>query len=120
MITGTHAIVYAEDAEAARAFFRDALGLSSVDAGDGWLIFALPPAELGVHPADAPGSGQHEMFLLCDDVDATVAELEAKGVELTAPIEDRGFGRVTRLRVPGGGEIGLYQPRHPLAHSAQS
>lgn len=117
MITGTHAILYAEDAEQARAFLRDVLGLPHVDAGDGWLIFKVPPAELGVHPThpDA-GSGRHELHLMCDDVDATVAELSARGVEFTSPITDEGFGRLTTLRVPGGGELGLYQPHHPVAH----
>ena len=109
MIDGVHTILYADDAEAARAFFRDVLGLDAVDAGDGWLIFALPPGELACHPASAV---RHELFLMCRDLDATVAELEAKGVELTSPIIDAGFGRMTRLRVPGAGELGLYEPAH--------
>ena len=123
MITSTHAIIYADDAERARAFLRDVLELPWVNAHDGWLIFALPPAELGVHPAGAPGdpksgapSGHHELFLMCDDIEATVAELTAKGVEFTAPIENQGFGLLTRLRVPGAGEISLYQPRHAIAY----
>ncbi len=123
MITGTHAIIYAEDPDRARAFFRDVLGLAFVDVHDGWLIFKLPPAELGVHPSGGPGdpnnqapSGHHELYLMCDDVEATVADLTAKGVEFTGPIQDQGFGRLTRLRVPGGGELGLYQPRHPVAY----
>ncbi len=115
MITGAHAIVFSEDAQAARAFFAQTLGLRSVDAGGGWLIFALPPAELACHPTAPEDSGRHELFLMCDDLEATVAELEAKGVELAAPITDAGFGRLTRLRVPGGGELGLYQPTHPTA-----
>ena len=113
MINGTHAIVYTEDADAARTFFADVLGLASVDAGGGWLIFKLPPAELGVHPAGGPS---HELYLMCDDVDATVAELMAKGVRFTAPVSDEGFGRLTRIAIPGGGEIGLYEPRHPVAY----
>ena len=113
MITGAHAIVFAEDAEAARAFFADVLGLRAVDAGGGWLIFALPPAELACHPTAPDDSGRHELYLMCDDIEATVAELEAKGVEFVAPISDQGFGRMTRMRVPGGGELGLYQPTHP-------
>jgi catechol 2,3-dioxygenase-like lactoylglutathione lyase family enzyme len=118
MITGTHAIIYAEDAEQARAFFRDVLNLPYVDAHDGWPIFKLPPAELGIHPTGDPPveTGRHELFLMCDDVEATVAELTAKGVEFTTPVENQGFGLLTRLRVPGGGTIGLYQPRHPTAH----
>jgi predicted enzyme related to lactoylglutathione lyase len=113
VITGAHAIVFAEDPEAARAFFADALGLSSVDAGGGWLIFALPPAELACHPTPPDDSGRHELYLMCDDVEATMAELEAKGAEFVAPITAAGFGRMTRMRVPGGGELGLYQPTHP-------
>jgi predicted enzyme related to lactoylglutathione lyase len=115
MITGAHAIVFSEDAKAARAFFADVLDLRSVDAGGGWLIFALPPAELACHPTEPDDSGRHELYLMCDDIEATVAELEAKGVEFTTPIVDAGFGRMTRLRVPGGGELGLYQPAHPTA-----
>jgi catechol 2,3-dioxygenase-like lactoylglutathione lyase family enzyme len=113
MITGVHAILMAEDAEAARVFFRDVLGFKSVDAGRGWLIFALPPAELAAHPADEPGeSGDHRLYLMCDDVKQTVDELKGKGVEFTKPITDQGWGLLTTLRVPGAGEIGLYQPRH--------
>ncbi len=115
MIVGAHSIIYAEDAERTRAFFRDVLGYPYVDAHGGWLIFKLPPGELGIHPVDAGESGRHELYLMCDDIEATVKELEAKGVEFTEPITDAGFGRLTRLRVPGGGELGLYQPRHPLA-----
>ena len=120
MITSAHAIIYAEDAEQARAFLRDVLAMPYVDAQGGWLIFKLPPAELGIHPAGDPDSaapgGHHELYLMCDDVEATVAELTAKGVKFTAPIQDRGFGLVTRFQVPGAGEIGLYQPKHPTAH----
>ena len=112
MITGVHAIMYAEDAEAARAFLRDVLELKSVDAGGGWLIFALPPAEIAAHPAAA--SGRHELFLMCDHIESTVAELKAKGVEFVRDISDEGFGLMTALKVPGGGELGLYEPRHPL------
>lgn len=120
MITGTHAIIYAEDAEAARAFFRDVLDLPFVDAHDGWLIFKLPPAELGIHPTDGsgpgPANGHHEIYLMCDDVEATVAELEAKGVEFTSGIENQGFGLLATLQIPGAGKIGLYQPRHTTAY----
>jgi catechol 2,3-dioxygenase-like lactoylglutathione lyase family enzyme len=117
VITAAHAILYAEDPERARVFLRDVLGLDHVDAGGGWLIFRLPPAEVGVHPADAGESGRHELFLMCDDVHATVAELQAKGVEFTSPVEERRFGLMTSLRVPGAGELGLYQPTHPTAHA---
>jgi catechol 2,3-dioxygenase-like lactoylglutathione lyase family enzyme len=120
MILSTHAIIYADDADKARAFFRDVLEFPHVDAHDGWLIFKLPPAELGLHPAGEPGSaapsGHHELYLLCDDVEATVADLTAKGVEFSGPIENQGFGLLTRLKVPGAGEIGLYQPRHATAY----
>ena len=126
MITGTHAIIYAEDADKARAFFRDVLHCPFIDAHDGWLIFKLPPAELGVHPAGDPGdpttgapSGHHELYLMCDDVEATVADLTAQGVEFTSPVENLGWGLLVRLRVPGAGEIGLYQPRHPPAYDLE-
>ena len=113
MITGVHALVFSKDAEAVRAFFRDVLGLPSVDAGGGWLIFALPPAELAAHPAEQ--SGAHELYLMCDDIAATVEELKAKGVEFPTPVTEQGFGLMTRLKLPGGGELGLYEPRHPTA-----
>jgi catechol 2,3-dioxygenase-like lactoylglutathione lyase family enzyme len=113
VITGVHAIVFTPDAERLRAFFRDVLELPSVDAGGGWLIFSLPPAELAAHPTE--GEGRHELYLMCDDIEATVAELEAKGVELTGPVSDEGFGLMTAIGLPGGGELGLYEPRHPTA-----
>ena len=114
MITSVHTIVYASDADQARAFFRDVLGLPNVDARDGWLIFKLPPAELAVHPA-ADG-GRHELYLMCDDIAATMADLEAKGAEFTSPVTEQGFGLVTSIAVPGGGELGLYEPRHRTAY----
>ena len=119
MIGGVHTLIFAEDADTARAFFRDVLGFPHVEAHPGWLIFELPPGELGIHPG--PGwsgqTGQHELFLMCHDIARTVAELEQKGVEFVGPVEDEGFGLVTKLKVPGAGEIGLYQPKHlsPLA-----
>jgi catechol 2,3-dioxygenase-like lactoylglutathione lyase family enzyme len=113
VITGVHALVLSRDAEAVRAFFRDVLGLPSVDAGGGWLIFALPPAELAAHPAER--SGTHELYLMCDDISATVGDLEAKGVRFTTPVTEQGFGLMTRIELPGGGELGLYEPRHPTA-----
>jgi predicted enzyme related to lactoylglutathione lyase len=113
LIDAVHSILFARDADAAREFFADVLELDSVDAGGGWLIFALPPAELACHPTSPEDSGRHELYLMCDDIEATVADLEAKGVEFVAPISEAGFGRMTRMRVPGGGELGLYQPTHP-------
>ena len=109
MITGTHTILYTTDVDATRAFLRDVLGLVWVDSGDGWLIFALPPGELAAHPADAP---RHVLFFLCDDINATIEELTAKGVEIAAPITDQGWGLETSIAVPGAGRIGLYEPRH--------
>jgi len=112
VINGVHGLVYTPAAEEVRAFFRDVLGFPSVDAGGGWLIFALPPAELGVHPAEV---NAHELYLMCDDIDATRAELSDKGVEFTGPIMDQGFGRVVKIALPGGGDLALYEPRHPTA-----
>jgi len=110
VITGAHAIVYTEDAEALRTFVRDVLQLPSVDAGDGWLIFALPRAELAAHPA---GEHRHELYLMCDDIHATMAELEGRGAKFTGPVEDLGWGLMTALELPGGGAMALYEPRHP-------
>jgi predicted enzyme related to lactoylglutathione lyase len=115
VITSMHAIVYATDADQARAFFRDVLDLPFVDAHDGWLIFKLPPAELGVHPESGPG-GRHELYLMCDDIEETMAELTVKGAEFTAPARQTSFGLLTSIRIPGGGEIGLYEPRHRTAY----
>jgi len=113
MITGVHAIIYSEKAEAVRAFFRDVLAYPSVDAGRGWLIFALPPAEVAVHPAE--GEGKHELYLMCDDLDQTLADLRAKGVEQDGPVQDERWGRLTSIRIAEGTTIGIYQPKHPLA-----
>jgi predicted enzyme related to lactoylglutathione lyase len=113
MITGVHALIYTKDPDGVRAFFRDILEFPAVDAGQGWLIFALPPAELGIHPADEENG--HELYLMCDDVHATVATLEKKGVKIASPISDQGYGLVTAIAMPGGGTLGLYQPRHPIA-----
>lgn len=110
MISSVHIIVYSRQAEAVRAFFADVLGLKSVDAGGGWPIFALPPAELAVHPADGPD--RHELFLMCTDLDATTRELKAKGVEVPRPREEA-WGRLTAIQIPGAGTIQLYQPTHP-------
>ena len=111
MITGVHAIVSTGDAEKTRAFFGETLGLRSVDAGDGWLIFALPPAELATHPTDQ--QPRHELYLMCDDIRATVEELKGKGVEIDEQFAEQRWGITTSLRLPGGGELGLYEPRHP-------
>ena len=108
MISGAHVILFSTDAVADRAFLRDVLGLAGVDAGDGWLIFALPPAEVAVHPSERES---HELYLLTDDVAALVARLRGGGTPCTDP-EDRGWGVLTRVRLPGGGELGVYEPRH--------
>jgi catechol 2,3-dioxygenase-like lactoylglutathione lyase family enzyme len=113
VITGAHVTVFAQDAEAARAFFRDVLGLHTVDAGGGWLIFALPPAEVAMHPDEV--GGRHELYLMCDDIHATVEELRGKGVEFAGEVSDEGWGLMARIQVPGMGELGLYEPRHPTA-----
>jgi len=115
MITAVHTLIYAEDPDAARAFFRDVLGFPAADTGGGWLIFKTGPSELGVHPDRWPGGGTEQQFdvsLMCDDLDATMAELTAKGAEFAGGVQDRGFGITTRLKVPGAGEITLYQPRY--------
>ncbi len=112
MISGAHVIVYSKNAEADRAFFGDALGFKSVDAGHGWLIFALPPAEAAIHPSD--GSGTHELYFMCDDLKAEIASLAKKGVKCSK-VEEQRWGSITKMRLPGGGEIGLYQPKHPTA-----
>jgi catechol 2,3-dioxygenase-like lactoylglutathione lyase family enzyme len=110
MIIGAHVIVYSKDAKADRDFFRDVLGFRSVDAGHGWLIFALPPAEAAVHPAD--GNDRHELYLMCDDLKAEISELAKKGVRCSEVQKER-WGSITRIRLPGGSEVGLYQPKHP-------
>ena len=111
MISGVHAVVFSREADKVRAFFADVLGLAAVDAGGGWLIFALPPAELAVHPAD--GAGQHELYLMCDDIHATLAELRAKGVEVAREVSDQRWGLMAAIRLPDGSELGIYEPRHP-------
>jgi hypothetical protein len=113
MITGTHALIYTTQPEAVRDFLGELLAGHSVDAGGGWLIFALPPAEVGVHPAES--NGTRELHLMCDDIEATVADLAARGIECNRPVRDDGFGLTTAMTLPDGSEIGLYEPRHPVA-----
>lgn len=112
MIFGAHVIIYSNDPIADRAFFRDVCGFSSVDAGNGWLIFALPPAEVAVHPADE--TCRHELYFMCTDLQAEISALAEKGVQCSAVQEAR-WGSITRIRLPGGGDVGLYQPKHPSA-----
>jgi predicted enzyme related to lactoylglutathione lyase len=119
-----HALVYADDAETARRFFRDVLGWPHVDAGSGWLIFKSGPSELGVHPAAGAHDGEdggaaphHAISLMCDDIEQTVAELRERGAKFTRGVRDDGFGLTTALEVPGAGEMMLYQPRHPPAYN---
>ena len=113
MIMGSHVIVYSRDAEADRAFFADVLGQPHVDAGGGWLIFKVPSAELAVHPSDGPTG--NELYFMCDDLEATMSALQTKGVDFTHDVSEERWGRMTRFRLPGGGEVGMYEPRHPLA-----
>ncbi|HKN07012.1 MAG TPA: extradiol dioxygenase [Thermoplasmata archaeon] len=112
MISGAHFVLFSKDAEADREFFRDVLKFPHVDAGEGWLIFALPPAEVAIHPAAENGS--HELYLLCVDLKATLKILQQKKVRFSTPVE-RDWGTITNIKLPGGGEVGLYQPRHALA-----
>lgn len=122
MITGFHTLIYSTDADATRAFFRDVLGWPSVDSGGGWLIFKTAPSELGVHPSQGPDgeiwgeTPNHQASLMCDDIEATVADLTAKGVVVGDSIQNEGFGLVTTIEVPGAGSMQLYQPLHPVAY----
>jgi hypothetical protein len=115
VINGTHVIIYSRDAEADRAFIRDTLGFPGVDAGDGWLIFRLPPAEIAVHPTD--GESKHELYLMCEDIEGTLLDLAAKGVQPTNPISDEGWGLLAPVSLPSGSDLYLYQPRHPVAYN---
>jgi hypothetical protein len=112
MISGAHVVIYSKDAEVDRVFFRDVLGLASVDAGHGWLIFALPPAEAAFHPAE--DNDRHELYFMCEDLEAERTSLAAKNVACSA-VEEARWGSITKIRLPGGGEVGLYQPKHPTA-----
>ena len=117
-ITGAHVVIYTTEPEALRATFRDVFGWPHVDAGDGWLIFVLPPAELGVHPAEGSTyqSGmRHQLTLMCDDIGLTIADLRAKKIQVRGEPKDEGWGITVMLGLPGGVEMMLYQPRHPMA-----
>lgn len=114
MINGAHAVIFSSNAEADRAFFRYVLGLPAMDVGYGWLIFGLPPSELAVHPAD--DNDVHELYLMCEDLDAFVSSMVNRGIE-TDPIHDAGWGLITQLTLPGGGKLGVYQPRHARPES---
>jgi catechol 2,3-dioxygenase-like lactoylglutathione lyase family enzyme len=111
MIFGAHLVIFSRDADADRAFFRDVLGLKSVDAGHGWLIFAFPPAEAAIHPEE---NGGQELYLMCDDLKAEMASLAKRNIHFST-VEEARWGSITKLRLPGGGQIGLYQPKHPTA-----
>ena len=111
MINGLHAIVFSPQAEQVRAFFADVLEMPSVDAGNGWPVFALPPAELAVHPAE--GVSHHELYLMCDDIHATLTELRSKGVEVAREVSDQRWGLLAAIRLPDGSELPVYEPRHP-------
>ena len=115
MINAAHMVLHSREPEGLRTFFRDVLNFPSVDAGRGWLIFALPPSEMAVHPHDGPG--RHQLYLMCDDLEATVKELEAKGVEFTKAVEELRWGRLVAFRLPDGEEMYLYEAKHasPLA-----
>jgi len=110
LITGAHTIIGSADPDADRAFFRDVLGLESVDAGEGWLIFALPPAEVAVHPGK---NGEHQLYLMCTDLEATLQELSDHGVAMKMPVTDQPWGRIASISLPGGSELAIYEPRHP-------
>ena len=112
MIFGAHVIVYSKDAAADRAFFREVLGFKAVDAGHGWLIFALPPAEVAVHPAEE--NDRHELYFMCGDLKAEILALGKKGVQCSE-VEEARWGSIAKIRLPGGSEVGLYQPKHPTA-----
>jgi predicted enzyme related to lactoylglutathione lyase len=120
-IIGAHVLLYTPEPEALRATLRDVFGWSHVDAGDGWLIFALPPSELGVHPAEGPtaeADTRHQLSLMCDDIGSTVRELRSKGLEVVGEPQDEGWGITVTLVLPGGVQVLLYEPRHPVAISA--
>ena len=118
-ITGAHVLLYTSEPEKLRELLRDAFGWKHVDAGHGWLIFALPPGEVAAHPAQGGAPGKIELYLMCEDVKKTVRDLTARGVKFTAPISSQAWGLLTTFELPGAGEMSLYQPKHPLAHEAK-
>ena len=118
MINAAHIILYSSDAESDRAFLRDVLGLGSVDAHDGWLIFKLPPAEIAVHPTSGPD--RHEFYFMCNDIEQTLADLAGKGVTISQPISDQRWGLVAAVKLPSGADLPIYQPRHPTAYGLNS
>ncbi|MCK6257796.1 hypothetical protein LCY76_14500 [Fictibacillus sp. KIGAM418] len=117
MINAAHIILYSTNAEADRVFIRDVLGLAGVDAGDGWLVFKLPPAEIAVHPTD--GLDKHEFYLMCDDIEKTITELTAKGITISEPISEQRWGRLISIKLPSGADLSIYQPRHPTAYDLE-
>ena len=118
MINGAHIIFYSTDAEADRVFIHDVLGFTGVDAGDGWLIFKLPPAEIAVHPTEGPG--KYEFYLMCDDIEKTLADLSARGVTISSPVSNQSWGLLASIKLPSGSELSIYQPRHPTAYDLES
>jgi hypothetical protein len=118
MINGAHIIIYSTDAEADRIFIRDVLGFKWVDAGEGWLIFKLPPAEIAVHPTEGPG--KHEFYLMCDDLERMLAVLSARGVTISQTVSDQGWGLLASIKLPSGSELPIYQPRHPTGYDLES
>ncbi len=115
-VIGAHMLLYTPEPDALRAVLRDVFDLKHVDAGGGWLIFRLPPAELGVHPAEAgTNDTSHAVSFMCDDITSTVVELRAKGIEVLGEPKDEGYGITVMLNLPGGCQVQLYEPRHPVA-----
>jgi hypothetical protein len=117
MINAAHIILYSTNAEADRVFIRDVLGLAGVDAGEGWLIFKLPPAEIAVHPTE--GHDKHEFYLMCDDIEKTTTELTVKGITISEPISEQRWGRLISIKLPSGADLSIYQPRHPTAYDLE-
>jgi catechol 2,3-dioxygenase-like lactoylglutathione lyase family enzyme len=117
MFNGSHVIIYSQDAEADRAFLRDAIGLPNVDTGGGWLIFKLPPAEIAVHPTDGPPT--HELYFMCDDLAGTLDKLKAAGATVSSSPSDQRWGVVAEIALPSGARIGVYQPRHSVAYALE-